>query len=168
MKTLKKCERCGPNIMCKVDIQGNHTKISYSMLRAWAISLVMDFCPSSISSPLNISTDQRGTWCYIETTSQSSDIFTLLSHTNPYSHIDRDHTSPSSSSTDSSGQCSILANANANVSVAMVSSSIDKSASGLARSIWLACSLHSTKPTISSTSIESSGNCFSLPYHIVK
>ncbi|KAJ3855924.1 hypothetical protein EV368DRAFT_33596, partial [Lentinula lateritia] len=39
MKTLKKCERCGPNIMCKVDIQGNHIKISYSMLRAWAISL---------------------------------------------------------------------------------------------------------------------------------
>ncbi|KAJ3928485.1 MAG: hypothetical protein NXY57DRAFT_1041592 [Lentinula lateritia] len=42
MKTLKKCERCGPNIMCKVDIQGNHTKISYSMLRAWAISLTSE------------------------------------------------------------------------------------------------------------------------------
>ncbi|KAJ3871274.1 hypothetical protein F5051DRAFT_288892, partial [Lentinula edodes] len=59
MKTLKKCERCGPNIMCKVDIQGNHTKISYSMLRAWAISLTSEEHGVTLKQPPKVAIFSR-------------------------------------------------------------------------------------------------------------
>ncbi|KAJ4471647.1 hypothetical protein C8R41DRAFT_924525 [Lentinula lateritia] len=59
MKTLKKCERCGPNIMCKVDIQGNQTKISYSMLCAWAISLTSEEHGVTLKQPPKVAIFSR-------------------------------------------------------------------------------------------------------------
>lgn len=37
---LKQCQKCGREIMCKIDVQGQHIKLSYNMLRAWVIALV--------------------------------------------------------------------------------------------------------------------------------
>ncbi|KAJ3902198.1 hypothetical protein F5879DRAFT_1003335 [Lentinula edodes] len=37
---LKQCQKCGREIMCKIDVQGQHVKLSYNMLRAWVIALV--------------------------------------------------------------------------------------------------------------------------------
>lgn len=39
---LKSCQKCGPEVMCKIDIQGNHIKVSYNLLRSWVAALVGD------------------------------------------------------------------------------------------------------------------------------
>lgn len=43
---LKKCQRCGPDIMCKIDLNGNHTKITFSMVHSWTLALVCIKCSS--------------------------------------------------------------------------------------------------------------------------
>jgi hypothetical protein len=36
----RKCIRCGPSVMCKIDRGGNHVSLSFPQRRAWAVSLV--------------------------------------------------------------------------------------------------------------------------------
>ncbi|KAJ7923950.1 hypothetical protein B0H13DRAFT_2399012 [Mycena leptocephala] len=35
----RKCIRCGPSVMCKIDRGGNHVSLSFPQRRAWAVSL---------------------------------------------------------------------------------------------------------------------------------
>ncbi|KAJ7200189.1 hypothetical protein GGX14DRAFT_400871 [Mycena pura] len=35
----RKCVRCGPSVMCKIDRGGNHVSLSFPQRRAWAVSL---------------------------------------------------------------------------------------------------------------------------------
>lgn len=43
-KKLKSCQVCGPELMCKIDSQGKHAKVSFNLLRPWVMALV---CPQS-------------------------------------------------------------------------------------------------------------------------
>jgi hypothetical protein len=36
----RKCVRCGPTVMCKIDRTGNHVALTFPQRRAWAVSLV--------------------------------------------------------------------------------------------------------------------------------
>jgi hypothetical protein len=36
----RKCVRCGPTVMCKIDRSGNHIHLTFPQRRAWAVSLV--------------------------------------------------------------------------------------------------------------------------------
>lgn len=41
-KTLKSCQKCGPDVMCKINFHGNHVKVSFNLLRPWVKALVSD------------------------------------------------------------------------------------------------------------------------------
>lgn len=39
-REYRKCVRCGPTVMCKIDRTGNHVHLTFPQRRAWAASLV--------------------------------------------------------------------------------------------------------------------------------
>ncbi|KAJ7737416.1 hypothetical protein DFH07DRAFT_966471 [Mycena maculata] len=48
-----RCQLCGPEKACKVDINGNHTKLSNNQLRAWSNSLALGTRGVTLSTPPN-------------------------------------------------------------------------------------------------------------------
>jgi hypothetical protein len=38
-----RCQLCGPDKMCKIDIAGNHSKLNNPQIRAWSTALVCGF-----------------------------------------------------------------------------------------------------------------------------
>lgn len=40
---LSRCQRCGPDVACKIDLSGEHVKLNNNQLRAWANSMVLSF-----------------------------------------------------------------------------------------------------------------------------
>jgi len=39
-KTLSRCQKCGPEKPCKIDIGGQHVHLTMQQRRSWAIALV--------------------------------------------------------------------------------------------------------------------------------
>lgn len=49
----RKCVRCGPSVMCKIDRGGNHVSLTFPQRRAWAVSLVrINLCRFTVTHNL--------------------------------------------------------------------------------------------------------------------
>ncbi|KAJ3772329.1 hypothetical protein FB446DRAFT_788820 [Lentinula raphanica] len=49
--TLRQCQKCGREEMCKIDIQGNHTKVTFQMLCPWVKALAAEVHGVTLKSP---------------------------------------------------------------------------------------------------------------------
>ncbi|KAJ3769016.1 hypothetical protein FB446DRAFT_706576 [Lentinula raphanica] len=48
---LRQCQKCGQEKMCKIDVQGNHTKVTFQMLHPWVKALAAEVHGVTLKSP---------------------------------------------------------------------------------------------------------------------